>query len=954
MKKFTTSALGDRIYCGLIPQLPTFGNDQMKIKVLLAGLGFVSLALMLSYLILPSSSEKELHVDIQACQTVFLEQMGVEISSATHLGKTQVKVDHSAVLIEGKNSIKRVVKIEPSKDRDLDASLDFYYQEPELGDLDENKLILYSSVDQGKTWQPHFNSKVDPDNNSIHLDGIEHFSLWTAGVPEVFTEESTTALVTAFVVTTNADSGPGSLRQAITDANAAGAGPHSITFDPSLSGQTITLASHLPVVGVSDVTIDGDIDNDGTGDITIDANGGDITRYIFRGNANADNATFNGFTLQDTGYEPFRFDGSPTGVTISNMVWRHTQNNWQNYGVNWNGNATDLTIRNVVMTQKQNFGGGAIYITGTATNVMIDNFDLSESGGGGLQAIRINGASNNVTIKNCDLDLDLLTSTDDGNYGIWFRSTATNILIDSCNIYDAEIYGIYFENVATDVTISNTNLDNANGYETVQMIRFHSTVNGLTMTDVDINCEKTDNGTNVNDGDYGIVFAGAINADPAKTATLTRVSVHAADLDNIYVHTTTRNLTLEECSITGLNQQHGNEDGIEFYNNVLRSNIVINNCTFDKNGRAGLLINCASGSTEFNITNNTFTNADRGSAGHGIWLYSGNGNKAITIEGNTFADNKYNGIYNPGPDGINITQNSMYNNGSIGIDNAANSGNNDFEYNEGDVPYIISSVPLSGDDYTVTFSLPAFCTNCDVEFFTNDPDDAMFQGRTYAQTETGLASGTHTATVNSGGNNTGFWTATLKSNTHNGSVSEYSFQAAINPVGPGCVAAGIRLWLRGDDVASGNIYTGGGWSDFSGNNYDFTLGGSDPNRVDGGLNFNHYVDFDANDHLYQPSFVSFFTSGEVFSVLQARASTGGHAYNFGGQSNNHYRTVDTYESFGTNDRKGWRNSNNAVLDGSGVVVTPAPLFDPTEWNFYNVLPMEWPITGRPSLTASKK
>jgi hypothetical protein len=61
-----------------------------------------------------------------------------------------------------------------------------------------------------------------------------------------------------FTVTTTADSGPGSLRQAITDAN-AGTGPHTIVFDILGSGvQTIAVASNLPLATSSGgLTVDG-------------------------------------------------------------------------------------------------------------------------------------------------------------------------------------------------------------------------------------------------------------------------------------------------------------------------------------------------------------------------------------------------------------------------------------------------------------------------------------------------------------------------------------------------------------------------------------------------------------------------------------------------------------------------------------------------------------------------
>jgi hypothetical protein len=58
------------------------------------------------------------------------------------------------------------------------------------------------------------------------------------------------ATASAQVVTNSADSGPGTLRSAIINA-ASGA---VITFDPSLSGATITLSNTLTII--TDLTID--------------------------------------------------------------------------------------------------------------------------------------------------------------------------------------------------------------------------------------------------------------------------------------------------------------------------------------------------------------------------------------------------------------------------------------------------------------------------------------------------------------------------------------------------------------------------------------------------------------------------------------------------------------------------------------------------------------------------
>src|SRR4051794_1501071 len=63
------------------------------------------------------------------------------------------------------------------------------------------------------------------------------------------------ALAATFVVQTNADSGAGSLRQAITDAN-GGPGADVIQFDLPFGGSTITPATDLPELA-GPTTIDG-------------------------------------------------------------------------------------------------------------------------------------------------------------------------------------------------------------------------------------------------------------------------------------------------------------------------------------------------------------------------------------------------------------------------------------------------------------------------------------------------------------------------------------------------------------------------------------------------------------------------------------------------------------------------------------------------------------------------
>ncbi|MDX1943590.1 MAG: LamG-like jellyroll fold domain-containing protein [Saprospiraceae bacterium] len=168
------------------------------------------------------------------------------------------------------------------------------------------------------------------------------------------------------------------------------------------------------------------------------------------------------------------------------------------------------------------------------------------------------------------------------------------------------------------------------------------------------------------------------------------------------------------------------------------------------------------------------------------------------------------------------------------------------------------------------------------------------------------------------------------------------FSLGKNIMAPGCVTGGIVTWLDAQTVASGNMIDGVGWSDKSGNNKYFNNVSSDPARTDAALNYNHVITFDGNDHLSIPTITSAFTEGEVFSILRT-SSNAGHAYAFGGQSNNHYRVDDNYENFGTNDRIGWRNSNNIILDGhTGLAISPN-IYDPENWNLYSVwsAPNDW-------------
>jgi hypothetical protein len=80
-------------------------------------------------------------------------------------------------------------------------------------------------------------------------------------------------------VTTVADGGEGSLREAMQLAGRSAA-PTRIEFASSLAGATIRPTERLPILSRGGTTIDGDVDDDGSPDITIDGSGSGVLKGL--------------------------------------------------------------------------------------------------------------------------------------------------------------------------------------------------------------------------------------------------------------------------------------------------------------------------------------------------------------------------------------------------------------------------------------------------------------------------------------------------------------------------------------------------------------------------------------------------------------------------------------------------------------------------------------------------
>jgi LPXTG-motif cell wall-anchored protein len=177
-----------------------------------------------------------------------------------------------------------------------------------------------------------------------------------------------------FTVTNNHVSGPGSLSQAIDDADAH-AGSDTITFAPSTNGQTLTAGETI----------------EGGGPVTIQGNGVGVTKVSGEIDINSDNAETTTATIQNLTVGDFDINsgnGSTTIATVTNVAV-------DTAGIDINsgfGNSkTTATLTNVVITGA---AGIDVNASQSTTNATITNSTISGLEG---EALDVNESTATVT-----------------------------------------------------------------------------------------------------------------------------------------------------------------------------------------------------------------------------------------------------------------------------------------------------------------------------------------------------------------------------------------------------------------------------------------------------------------------------------------------------------------------------------------------------------------------------
>jgi hypothetical protein len=300
-------------------------------------------------------------------------------------------------------------------------------------------------------------------------------ALFFAGATLLSTSAASAATIT--VINTN-DSGPGSLRQALVDANDG----DTIDFDPSLNGQRITLTSGQLNVD-KDVTISGP----GAKNLAVDGNARSRVFYVNPGKT----VTIDGLTVAN-GYNDQGGGGirnEDATVTVSNCTISGNSATTPGGGIsNEGGGIATLTITNSTISGNSAADGGGIYnaasgagggATLTVTNSTISGNSAYE--GGGIFNDAYEGHAT-VTITNSTLSGNSATNNGGGIYsvaGSAFSSGDSIVTVSNSTIsdnsapsvgggiynaaYNASIAGVETGNTIFDAGSSGENIFNSAG-----------------------------------------------------------------------------------------------------------------------------------------------------------------------------------------------------------------------------------------------------------------------------------------------------------------------------------------------------------------------------------------------------------------------------------------------------------------------------------------------------------
>jgi len=270
-------------------------------------------------------------------------------------------------------------------------------------------------------------SGVAPTVYAVSSNGNYTLYPWVkdaAGNVSAVYNSPVTVTVTAFVVSNTNDSGAGSLRATIASATSGS----TIVFAPALSGQTIYLASTLTLtknvtIDGSDmplkITISGDSDQDGTGDVRVFAINSGVT------------ALFNSLIIAKGKVDSNSFYGFGGGVynngnlTITNSTLSNNSAVWGGGIFNYSGSALVVT-KSTFSGNSASEGGGGIANSGSLiVKASTISGNLAAYSGGGVY----NNYSGTLALTNSTVSGNSVSGDGGGIYNYFGALTLSNSTI---------------------------------------------------------------------------------------------------------------------------------------------------------------------------------------------------------------------------------------------------------------------------------------------------------------------------------------------------------------------------------------------------------------------------------------------------------------------------------------------------------------------------------------------
>jgi len=286
---------------------------------------------------------------------------------------------------------------------------------------------------------------------------------------------STPATAAVFTVTTTADSGAGSLRQAITDANASAANDIiEFNFAAGTAPFTITLASALPSIATTSTAGTLTITGLGASSLTIDANLGNFSIFDI---ASGGNLSISGVTVtraRKTTGNGGAFNNAGT-LTVSNSTLNNNTTTTNGGGI-YHAGLGILTVSNSTLSTNSAYHGAGIYNAGgtaTVTNSTLNNNTATVDGGG------INSNTGTFILTNSTLSGN--TANNGGGIVNFATVTVTNSTIsgNSGTNLGGGIFNFSTLNIANTIIANSTSGGDFEDRSTVNVISPATAANNL-------------------------------------------------------------------------------------------------------------------------------------------------------------------------------------------------------------------------------------------------------------------------------------------------------------------------------------------------------------------------------------------------------------------------------------------------------------------------------------------